>query len=204
MKKISALLGICLLAITQPCFGQKPEQKLTPSEKAYILSRFCTEVKYNFAFFDKLEFNWDSICKASMPALVETDSDDDFLKGMQALSAKLHDGHTYIFAMNNPTNDEDWVRPFPMKTKRIGDRVFVTDVFNSYFQKSGVTPGCEILKIDGENVLEYAAKNIQPYLGSSTPQWTRYRPFAEFELTKEKGSKISKILFKIRKGRSLK
>lgn len=201
MKKIIALLGIGLMALNSLALGQAVETKLSAPEKAYILSRFCTEVKYNFAFYDKLKFSWDSICAASIPALVATSSDEDFIKGMQALCARLQDGHTDVFSLNNPKNQEDWIRPFPMKTKRIGDRVFVVDVYSSVLQKSGIIPGCEILEIDDENVLEYAGKHIQPYLASSTPQWTKYRPFAEFELTKDKTSKVSKILFKDKKGK---
>lgn len=201
MKKIFASIVSCLFAANAFGLGQMTDGQLNTSEKAYILSRFCTEVKYNFAFYDRLTFNWDSICVASLPALTSTASDDDFLNGMQALCARLNDGHTYVFPMNNPRNPEDWIRPFPMKTKRIGDRVFVTDVYSSFLQKSGVMPGCEILEIDGKNVLEYADKHIQPYLSSSTPQWTKYRPYAEFELTKDKTSKVSKIVFRDKKGK---
>lgn len=200
MRKIPLFLGICVLSANILSFGQNDEAKLNASEKAYILSRFCGEVKYNFAFYDKVQFDWDSLCMSTMPTLVQTDSDEDFIKGMQALCARLQDGHTYVFPMNNPQNPADWVRPFPMKTKRIGDRVFVTDVYSSLLHDAGVIPGCEILEIDGENVLEYAQKQIQPYLASSTPQWMDYRPFAEFELTKERGSKVSEILFRNKKG----
>ncbi len=126
MKKLYyLLLAVCLFAVNINSFGQSSETKLNSFEKAYILSRFCTEVKYNFAFYTKLNFNWDSLCLASMPSLVATSSDEDFIKGMQVLCAELHDGHTYVFPMNSPGNQLDWVRPFPMKTKRIGDRVFV-------------------------------------------------------------------------------
>lgn len=202
MKKLYyLLLAVCLFAVNINSFGQSSETKLNSFEKAYILSRFCTEVKYNFAFYTKLNFNWDSLCLASMPSLVATSSDEDFIKGMQVLCAELHDGHTYVFPMNSPGNQLDWVRPFPMKTKRIGDRVFVTNVYSTVLQKSGVTPGCEILEIDGENVLDYGSRHIQPYLASSTPQWTKYRPFAEFELTKDKGSRESKILFRDKNGK---
>lgn len=200
MKNIFVII-VCLLTLYIPSFSQTTESGLGPAEKAYILSRFCTEVKYNFAFYDKLTFNWDSICSASMPALVSTTDDEEFVKGMKALCAKLKDGHTYIFELNNPKNPADWVRPFPMKTKRIGDRVFVTDVFSSKLQKAGVEPGCEVIEIDGDNVLEYAEKRIQPYLASSTPQWTKFSPFEEFELTKDKSSIVSSILFKDKKGK---
>lgn len=166
------------------------------SRKAYVLSRFCTEVKYNFAFYDKLGFNFDSLCRASLPALAATASDDDFLKGMQALCATLKDGHTYIYAENNPNDPDNWVRPFPMKTKRVGGRVFVTEVYSSFLKDRGVCTGCEVLEIDGEKVLDYGNRHIRPYLSSSTPQWLEYRPFDSFELTKDKGTKVSRILFR--------
>ncbi|MDE7443607.1 MAG: S41 family peptidase [Muribaculaceae bacterium] len=200
MKRLVLLFEIFLFAANSFCYGQTNETKLSASEKAYILSRFCTEIKYNFAFFDKLQCNWDSLCASLMPIMVNTASDEDFVKEMQALCARLHDGHTYIFLNNNPANGEDWIRPFPMKTKRIGDRVFVSEVYSSKLHNSGVSRGCEIIEIDGEKVLDYAATHIQPYLSSSTPQWTKFRPFAEFELTKAKGSKVSKILFRNQKG----
>lgn len=201
MKKLFVLLGICLVAANYSVFCQAKESKLTTPEKAYILSRFCTEVKYNFAFYDKLAFNWDSICEASMPQLTSTKTDTDFVKSLQILCAKLRDGHTCIFELNNPSDPSEWIKPFPMKTKRIGDRVFVTHVYSSTLQNQGVTPGCEILRIDDTDVLEYAMKHIQPYLASSTTQWSEYRPFAEFELTKDRSSKVSRIHFRNRKGK---
>lgn len=196
MKKVFALLGIFLFVGNSAAYGQVEETEFKAAQKAYLLSRFCTEVKYNFAFYDKLNFDWDSLCIASMPVLTATSSNEDFFKGMQALCARLHDGHTYIFHMNNPKNQDDWIRPFPIRTKRIGDRVFVTEVYSSDFRNKGVVRGCEILEIDGEKVLDYGNRHIRPYLASSTRQWSEYRPFAEFELTKSKGSKVSRILFR--------
>lgn len=200
MKKLIRLLGICLLTLNNISYGQSSESRISASEKAYILSRFCTEVKYNFAFYDRLQFNWDSICYSLMPDLTSTSSDEEFIKGLQVLCARLNDGHTSVFTLNNPTNQADWIRPLPLKTKRIGDRVFVTDVHSSFLENCGVMSGCEVLEIDGENVIEYAQNHIQPYIGSSTPQWTNYRPFAEFELTKDYGSKVSEIIFKDKGG----
>lgn len=202
MKKIVTLLSACLFAGSTFVCGQNASKELVASRKAYVLSRFCTEVKYNFASYDKLTFDWDSLCLAKMPELVATSSDEEFLKGLKELCAQLHDGHTYVFQMNNPKKKEDWVRPFPMKTKRVGGRVFVTAVYNSDLQKQGVCPNCEVLEIDDEKVLDYGNKHIRPYLASSTSQWSEYRPFAEFELTKDKGSKVNKIVFRSPKGKT--
>lgn len=191
-----ALFCAYLFSLGMLSYGQTLDAHLSASEKAYILSRFCSEVKYNFAFYDKLPFNWDSICVANMPTLVATSTDEDFLKGLQTLCAQLKDGHTSVFSLNNPKNPADWIRPLPMTTKRIGDRVFVTNVYSSVLKDAGVKAGSEILEIDDENVIEYATGHIQPYLASSTPQWAKYQPFAGFELTKDCGSKVCKVLFR--------
>ncbi|MGL5787597.1 MAG: S41 family peptidase [Bacteroidales bacterium] len=198
MKKI--ILSIALL-ISGSIQGQTTENKLDEGKKAYILSRFCTEVKYNFAYYDKLSFNWDSLCMATLPRLISTPTDDDFIKGIKKLCRQLNDGHTFVFPLNNPDCDADWIRPFPFKTKRIGNQVFVTDVYSSFLENKGISRGSEILEIDGEDIIKFAQKQVQPYLASSTPQWSDYAPFREFELTKDKGSKTSEITFKDNKGK---
>ncbi len=64
VKKLVLLFVFPIFATGSFCYGQANEKKLSASEKAYILSRFCTEVKYNFTYFDKLKFDWDSLCAA--------------------------------------------------------------------------------------------------------------------------------------------
>lgn len=201
MKKVIVLILITFLECPS-MFGQSAENSLSTIQKTYILSRFCTEVKYNFVYYDKIKLDWDSLCVANLPLLTQTSTDNDFMNGLKHLCAQLHDGHTYIFSQNNPKNTNDWIRPLPMKTKRIGDRVFVTGVYNSSLRDQGLCAGCEVLEIDGEKVLDYARNHIQPYIASSTPQWTEYVPFKEYELTQDKGSKVSNILFRNAKGKT--
>lgn len=202
MKIFRLPVGLCFLMFTAGmASAQKAENTLDASQKAYILSRFCTEVKYNFAFYDKVSSVWDSLCMAHLPMLTATQSDAEFLNGMKSLCCHLRDGHTFIFSSNNPTNSDDWIRPFPMETKRVGDHVFVTEVYNSEFQKRGLCRDCEVLKIDGEAVISYGEKHLQPYLASSTPQWTKYAPFGNFELTQAEGSRVTEIEFRTPEGK---
>ena len=53
MKKIFILLFVCLFINKSFAYGETGKAELNAPTKAYILSRFCTEVKYNFAFYDK-------------------------------------------------------------------------------------------------------------------------------------------------------
>lgn len=197
MKKGMSLVLAGLLA----CGLANGANRIDAAHKAYIVARLCTEVKYNFAFYHDLKLDWDSLCNARLPELVATHSDEEFVKGLERLCAQLRDGHTSVYQANDPENPEDWIRPMPMKTRRIGNRVFVTDVFNSDFIKQGVCRGCEVLTIDGMGVLEYGEREIVPYLASSTAQWSRFAPFSEYELTKARGSKVSALTLRTPEGR---
>jgi C-terminal processing protease CtpA/Prc len=50
--------------------------------------------------------------------------------------------------------------------------------------------------------MEYVNRYKRPYISSSTPQWLDYSPYAGFELTKDKGSKVSKLSFKNSDGKA--
>lgn len=200
MKKFKVWLFLSILWGSGSIWGQETENKLDASQKAFVLSRLCSEVKYNFVHYNKLAFDWDSLCMANLPLLTATQTDDDFIEGLKYLCAQLKDGHTTVYSVDSPGNSADEVRPFPMQTKRVGDRVFVTSVYNSMFQKQGVKYGCEVLELDGENVIQYAERSLRPFLPSSTSQWADYAPFRGFELTKAKGSKIAKMLLRTPEG----
>lgn len=201
MKRI-LLLFFCVSMLTVINLkAQDTSKDLTDGQKAYILSKFCSEVKYNYVFYNDLEFNWDSLCLATLPKLLATKSKEEYVQELQRLAIKLQDGHTSIYE-DNSENSLDWIKPFPIKTRRIENRVFVTKVLSSDFQKQGVEIGSEILKIEGLDVIEYVNLYKRPFVSYSTSQWLDYSPYAGFELTKEKGSKVSKILFKNRDGKT--
>ena len=201
MKRI-LLLFFCVSILNVVALkAQDTSNNLTDGQKAYVLSKFCSEVKYNYVFYNDLKFNWDSLCLATLPKLLATGSKEEYVQELQRLATKLQDGHTSIYE-DNSDNSLDWIKPFPIKTKRIDDRVFVTNVFSSDFQKQGVETGSEIIKIDGLDVMEYVNLYKRPLVSYSTSQWLDHSPYAGFELTKEKGSKVSKILFKNRDGKT--
>lgn len=201
IKTIIVFLFACSIFSVAEIGAQTNSKGLTDAEKAYILSKWCTEVKYNFVFYNDLAYNWDSLCTTALPQLLETKSYDEYVNGLKLLCTKLSDGHTSIYTVKTDENPE-WIMPLPFKTKRIEDKVFVTKVLMSDFQKQGLEEGCEVLKIDDMDVIDFVNKFRRPYTSTSTPQWLDYSPYSEFELTKDKGSKVSKILFKNKKGKT--
>ncbi len=56
----------------------KAADNLAPWQKAAIVTRFASEVKYNYAGYGNLGFDYDSLCRAELPSLVDTGSDEEF------------------------------------------------------------------------------------------------------------------------------
>ena len=175
---------------------------LTPTQKAAILSKFQTEVKYNFVHFDSLKCDWDSLCYAKFDIIVNTPDDYSFQREMDALCAQLHDGHTAFWVnLQNKQPNAEWIRPLPFKTCRIGSGIYVTKVLSSKYADNGVEVGSEVLKIDGQPISEYFSSEIAPYLSSSTPQWTNWYGADEFGLTEKPVYSPTTITFKNKNGR---
>lgn len=175
---------------------QPQRSSLTPAQKAAIATRFAAEVKYNFADYDKFGQDFDSICHAELPSLIDTPTDEDFNNRLVLLANRLNDGHTGI----------SWsadVSVPPFLQKRIGDKVFVTDVFSDVYSDMGIRRGTEIVEIDDVPVIEYGERYVVPYVPSSTPQWAAYYPFSSVNLTKGKRGSAVKLLFRNDDGKEI-
>lgn len=161
MKKFA--LFILLLAMIIPSINAANVVKpLTESQKAFIVAKFCAAVKYNFVHYDKLKFDWDSLCMAQLPTLVSTKDDAGFVKGLEALNARLQDGHTFISTSRgwNEGDSKKRIKPFPLKTRLVEGRVIVDVVESRKLQEKGVEWGCEIIAIDGEPVKDYCYRQV--------------------------------------------
>lgn len=170
----SPLLVILASAISL-CASAKND--LQPYEKAAIATRFASEVKYNFAGYGQFAQDYDSICRAELPGLVNTATDEEFSQKLQLLANRLNDGHTSI----NYSADVTYA---PISQKRFGDKVFVTGVYSDEYSGKGVKKGTEIIAINGMPVIEYGNEFVVPYIPSSTAQWSKSYPFSSINLTK--------------------
>ncbi|MDE5786102.1 MAG: hypothetical protein K2H98_06160, partial [Duncaniella sp.] len=166
-----------LLAIMAVALQGFAKNDLTPYQKAAIATRFAAEVKYNFAGYGKFAHDYDSICRAQLPELAATQSDEEFGERLQLFANMLNDGHTGI-GFNAD------VSYAPILQKRIGDRVFVTGVYSDEYTGRGVGRGTELVAIDDIPVIEYGNKYVVPYIPSSTRQWSEAYPFNSINLTK--------------------
>ncbi|MDD8026910.1 MAG: hypothetical protein PHI34_10365, partial [Acidobacteriota bacterium] len=133
---------------SSPAWNAPYSQELSEELRIAGLSRFWSEVKYNFAFPEKLAaLDWDALYVGFIPRVRAARSTVEYYKVLQELGAKLQDGHTNII-MPNAYWKTRVGRP-GLPTRLIEGRVMVNGLWNPELAKQGIARGMEIVKIDG-------------------------------------------------------
>ena len=152
-----------------PFFGTPYKENISDDEKLAGLSKFWSECKYNFVYFDKLpDLNWDSVYFAYLPQIRQTRNTMEYLRVLQRFSAELKDGHTRVETPNELL-DELLDRP-AIDTRLVENKVVITNVVDKELSKMGLKPGLEVVAVDGVPVKTYAESRVEPYTGASTEQ----------------------------------
>lgn len=140
------------------------KSNLTDQEKIYGLSKFWSEVAYNFAYFDKTKINWDSTYNAFIPRVLATKNTWDYYQELEQFCALLKDGHTGIFSP--PDLIIGGSRYREIEYGNFNKRIFVTNVREGL--KDKIPLGSEVLSIDGKTVEAYFKEKAFPYISAST------------------------------------
>lgn len=153
-----------------PAWNVPYAEDLSEDLKIAGLSRFWSEVKYNFAFPEKLAaLDWDALYVAFLPRVRAARSTAEYYRVLQELCAKLQDGHSTII-MPEAYWKTRIGRP-GLQTRFVEGRVMVNRVWDPELEKQGIARGMEIVKIDGLETRAYAEKYVIPRQDSSTPQY---------------------------------
>jgi len=167
MKNLILLLG--LTVCIGNTFAQEIPENLTNEEKIYGLSKVWKEADKNFVFFDQVaDLDWDKTYQEYIPKVLETKSTYEYYKKLQEFCSLLNDGHTRVVVPWQLRKIHE-VSP-ALKTQLIDNKLIITEIQNDTINKMGLSEGMEIIKINGFEVHEYAAKNVKPYVFYSTPQ----------------------------------
>jgi C-terminal processing protease CtpA/Prc len=170
-----------------PALASPYQANLSEDEKIAGLSKFWSEVKYNFVYVDKLkELDWDRVYLEYLPKVRATTSTAQYYKVLMELCAKLQDGHTNIYPAAEIRNGL-LARPL-LAVRQVEGRVFVRHVADPELQARGVEPGMEVVSVEGEPVRAYNERLIGPYLGASTPQDMERRLYGGWFLSGPAGS----------------
>ncbi len=159
-----------------PALATAYQDNISDDEKVAGLSKFWSEVKYNFVFVEKLKaLDWDALYLAYLPKVRASKSTAEYYQVLAELCAKLQDGHTTI---TPPAQMWDLYGKPMLETALVEGRVVVTDVFDEALRPRGVLPGVEITTVDGRAVKAYAAAQVAPFESASTVQDLEVKTFS--------------------------
>lgn len=176
-----------------PSFNIPYKENLSEDEKIAGLSKFWSEVKYNFVNFDLIPgLNWDATYMEFLPKIKQTKSTLEYYRLLQEMCARLKDGHTNV-RFPKELSAAIFSRPL-IRTRLVEDKVLIIRVFDESLRQKGIEVGEEIVEIDGLPVREYAAKFVAPFQSASTQQDLDARTYEYSLLNGAAGSDVKLTL----------
>jgi carboxyl-terminal processing protease len=169
------LVGMCMAlepgraAAVEPA-GESQAWDGSAAQKMWGLMQVWGTVKYNFAFFDHVpELDWDAAVRDSIPRVLAAESRDEYLRRLNEVVARLHDGHTFVVAPTLTNGEED--SP-PLEFQVVEDRIILARTGDTEETRAqGLRPGMELLSVgDGIPAREYLQENALRYYAGSTRQ----------------------------------
>jgi C-terminal processing protease CtpA/Prc len=152
-----------------PALATPYRDNISDDEKVAGLSKFWSEVKYNFVYVERLkQLDWDKLYLEYLPKVRATASTADYYRVLMELCARLQDGHTNVYPALEVW--ESQLAGPKIRTRLIEHRVLVTAVFDPALRAQGVVPGVEVMTVDGEPALAYGRRVHEPYQSASTAQ----------------------------------
>src|SRR6185312_948085 len=166
MRQLLILIQLC---VSINVFAQvDTTTNLSDKEKIFGLSKFWSEAKYNFVYFDRTKINWDSAFAAFIPKVLTTKNTWDYYLVLKQFAALLKDGHTDIMEPGSLYNasrykfsDIEWIY----------DHFYITNI--DIRDRAKVPLGSEVLTVNDTPVINYVKNNIIPYISASTQQQLR-------------------------------
>ncbi|MCP5064531.1 MAG: hypothetical protein GY936_19005 [Ignavibacteriae bacterium] len=124
-------------------------------------------MKRNFVFYDRLEFDWDSLYIKNINRVKETKNDFEFYLIMKEFVASVKDGHTNFYT---PREVFKYSGNLPIQARMIEGKVIITEVRNDSLSRIGIKRGMQIIRINNLKADEYSKKFVVPYVSASTQQ----------------------------------
>ncbi len=135
---------------------------LTDELKIYEVSRIWKEVSYNFAYWDKVNINWDEEYKKTLAAVLKTDNIYDYYRELTRFVCLLNDGHSGISFPQEVMQSAEYYSMLPIQIWKFEEGLTVIAVTEALEDK--IPLGSIIKKIDDTDVPEYLEKNVYPYI----------------------------------------
>jgi len=167
MKYYNCLAIIVILfCSTFSGFAQEEDiYRINKEQKVFELSTIWKELTYNFANMDNCNVDLDSLYRAYIPIVQNTENDIEYIHAIQRFMGHFNNGHT---AMYHPEYLFYQAHVPGIKTEIKGDKILIQDVIARHADKIEI--GDEVIAINGMNVIDYFEKYRYPYICTSNPE----------------------------------
>ncbi len=134
---------------------------ITDALKIYELSKIWKEAAYNFAFWDKVDIDWDEEYKKALDRILKTKDPYDYYRKLMRFTALLNDGHTDVGFPNEIARNPEYFSMLPVYFAKPGDEITV--VSTSEELKDRIPLFSTLVQIDGTGIHDYIKENCYPY-----------------------------------------
>jgi C-terminal processing protease CtpA/Prc len=139
-------------------------------QKLWTLMQVWAEVKFNFVYFHQVpELDWNQEVQKAIPRIDYTSDKQEFYQLLQELVAKLNDGHTFIIPPIEEMNSLEYP---PVELEMIEEKILISRIGDSEdIKKQNITPGLEVIKVNGVPIREYLKNNVIRFYSGGTKHW---------------------------------
>ncbi len=135
---------------------------ISDEQKIYELSQIWKDAEYNFAFWDKVNIDWDAEYKKVLPGVLATTDVYEYYRELARFINLLGDGHTGISFPPDIMQSTEYYSMLPVYLAKLEDRFIVVSVGEKY--KDVIPMFSELKKYDGVDIGEYIKEEIYPYI----------------------------------------
>ena len=135
---------------------------ITEAQKIYEVSKIWKEAAYNFAFWDKVDIDWDKEYKNALVRVLETKDLYDYYRELKRFVALLGDGHTDVSFPNEISQDTEYFSMIPVYFAKPGDEIIVVAVSEDV--KDEIPLFSTLVRIDGTDIHDYIKEYCYPYI----------------------------------------
>ncbi|MBR6090359.1 MAG: hypothetical protein IKP86_10525 [Anaerolineaceae bacterium] len=136
--------------------------KLNDAQKIYELSKIWKEAAYNFAFWDKVNIDWDEEYKKALSRVLATKDLYDYYRELQRFVTLLNDGHTDVSFPSEIAQDPEMYSMLPVYFIKPGNEIIVISTSENI--KDEIPLFSILVKIDGIDIHDYIKEYCYPYL----------------------------------------
>jgi len=134
---------------------------ITDAQKIYEVSKIWKEGAYNFAFWDKVDIDWDDEYKKTLARVLETKDLYEYYRELKRFVALLGDGHTDVGFPNEIWQDAEYFSRIPVCFAKPGNEIIVVGVSEDV--KDEIPLFSTLVKIDGIDIHDYIKEYCYPY-----------------------------------------